>query len=84
MGQLLMCILGSTKTLKRRSPELAADIVDNLRDLAEDPDEVDLYEKATGIKSKPNGILFDREVSKVVNLPDCVYLDLTHYMVLVV
>ena len=44
----------------RRSPARAADIVNSLRDLAEDPDELDLYEKATGIKCNPTGMLFDR------------------------
>ena len=82
MGQLLMCILGSTTDLKA---ELLTDIVNNLRDIADDPSELHQYEKATGIKYNPTGILFDREVSNLINFPLCVYLDLTlHYMVLVV
>ena len=51
---------------KSRTPERAADIVNNLRDLADNPAELDTLEKATGIKYNPNGILFDREVSIIM------------------
>ena len=63
---------------KSRTPERAADIVNNLRDLADNPGELDTYEKATGIKYNPIGMLFDREVSIIMKFPSCVYIDLTH------
>ena len=63
---------------KSKTPERAANIVNNLRDLADTPGELDTLEKATGIKYNPNGILFDREVSIIMNFPNCVYIDLTH------
>jgi hypothetical protein len=63
---------------KSRTPERAADIVNNLRDLADNPAELETMEMATGIKYNPNGILFDREVSIIMKYPFCVYIDLTH------